>query len=189
MTDNCALYRCHDADRALLYVGISGMPLRRLDQHLAGPWGDKVQRVFIEYFDSRQAAHEAELAAIASEAPRWNVGDGGARYRVVVYLNDDEARWLETVLRRAKARGRRPSTSAMMRAARRTTRRRGRVALFRPTVTPPTGRSAGEVHQLTAGEGLPAGLWPQNQLIGHHSSSSSSSGIGRIVERPGRGDS
>lgn len=71
----CALYRHFDADGALLYVGITDNPSRRLAEHIkADNW--KIAEVKVEWFDSRACALQAECAAIRVEQPRHNVGAG-----------------------------------------------------------------------------------------------------------------
>jgi len=69
-----ALYRHWDAEGQLLYVGISLSAVQRLAQHKAGShWSDSINKVTIEYFENREAAHAAERAAVQSENPLHNI--------------------------------------------------------------------------------------------------------------------
>lgn len=68
------LYRHFDAAGALLYVGISICALRRTSQHMqTAKWSDRIRRIEIESFASREAALAAEKAAIIDERPAFNV--------------------------------------------------------------------------------------------------------------------
>lgn len=68
------LYRLHDDDGALLYVGIAGNPGRRFEQHRKEkPWWGDVASITLEHFKSREAASVAELEAIRSECPQHNI--------------------------------------------------------------------------------------------------------------------
>jgi predicted GIY-YIG superfamily endonuclease len=67
------LYRHFDADGTLLYVGISLSAIARLKQHKnAAGWRGKIAQVTIETLPSREAALDAESAAIKTERPLWN---------------------------------------------------------------------------------------------------------------------
>jgi predicted GIY-YIG superfamily endonuclease len=69
-----ALYRFYDASDALLYVGITGELKTRFAQHAADKrWWAKVARKTVEWHPTRQAASLAELAAIRTEHPAYNV--------------------------------------------------------------------------------------------------------------------
>lgn len=69
-----ALYRFFSEDGALLYVGISADPFKRMTQHRDGkPWWSEVAQVTIERHPSRSAALLAEAAAIRDEVPRYNI--------------------------------------------------------------------------------------------------------------------
>jgi hypothetical protein len=73
-----ALYRYFAADDSLLYVGISKKPERRQLWHAyaaANTWWPLVVRRTDEWIDTREKAERAEIAAIESEAPRFNVKD------------------------------------------------------------------------------------------------------------------
>ncbi|WP_405531523.1 GIY-YIG nuclease family protein [Streptomyces avidinii] len=68
-----ALYRIFDAEDRLLYVGISGYPVTRLDAHRRGaPWRAEIARHAVEEFPTRQQAAFAESEAINIERPRYN---------------------------------------------------------------------------------------------------------------------
>lgn len=69
-----ALYRHFDAAGALLYVGISLSAMQRLAAHkTTSHWFGKIARVDIEWHASRAASLRAEAAAIAGEAPLFNI--------------------------------------------------------------------------------------------------------------------
>ena len=74
MTTTTTLYRFYDDTGALLYVGISKHALRRLTEHQTGqPWWSEVARSTMEHFDTREEAAEAELVAIRTEGPLFNI--------------------------------------------------------------------------------------------------------------------
>ena len=69
-----ALYRHWDADKNLLYVGISLSAIARLGQHIAGShWSDEISSVTIQQYPDRDSAIIAERRAIAEEAPLYNI--------------------------------------------------------------------------------------------------------------------
>ena len=69
-----ALYRHYDASGALLYVGVTRNPARRLGDHLNGAfWGKMSASVAIEWHESRDAAVKAEWRAIHAENPLFNI--------------------------------------------------------------------------------------------------------------------
>jgi predicted DNA-binding transcriptional regulator AlpA len=75
-----ALYRLYDAQGALLYVGISGRPLHRVQHHRAKTaWGPEIATTTIEWLGTRQEALRAETRAIATEGPLHNVALNQAR--------------------------------------------------------------------------------------------------------------
>jgi predicted GIY-YIG superfamily endonuclease len=68
------LYRHWDKDNNLLYVGISYCSLTRLKQHSkSAKWFKEVANVTIEQFSTRKEAEEAELKAIRTEKPEYNI--------------------------------------------------------------------------------------------------------------------
>ncbi|WP_208903947.1 GIY-YIG nuclease family protein [Streptomyces incarnatus] len=96
-----ALYRLYDAEDTLLYVGIAGDPRSRWAQHARDKrdtWWPQVHTRDVEWFDTREMAEEAELAAILAERPRHNavgslrnrhgtrVSNGMARKRLLAQL-------------------------------------------------------------------------------------------------------
>lgn len=69
-----ALYRFWDADRHLLYVGITVNPGARWKNHTKDKaWWLDVAHVTIEQHPTRQAVLDAERTAILTERPRHNV--------------------------------------------------------------------------------------------------------------------
>lgn len=68
-----ALYRFFDADGALLYVGITADLEQRWSSHQRKPWWPDVAEKTVEWYATRPVALAAELEAIRSEAPRYNV--------------------------------------------------------------------------------------------------------------------
>lgn len=67
------LYRHFDADGQLLYVGISFSAVYRLSQHRdSSNWYERIAKVTIENFPSRQEVVEAERRAITEENPIHN---------------------------------------------------------------------------------------------------------------------
>ncbi|VVP18264.1 hypothetical protein PS893_03689 [Pseudomonas fluorescens] len=72
--DFTALYRHFDAEKRLLYVGISLSASRRLSQHMRdSKWARTITSIEIEHFETRSQAVEAEQRAIVDEKPLWNV--------------------------------------------------------------------------------------------------------------------
>ncbi|MEU0660255.1 GIY-YIG nuclease family protein [Streptomyces lavendulocolor] len=71
-----ALYRFHDADGGLLYVGITNDPDHRRGQHArdaADTWYPLAVTREVVWFDTRAEAETAEREALANERPRFNV--------------------------------------------------------------------------------------------------------------------
>lgn len=68
------LYRFFDVQDRLLYVGIAGRPAERAHQHSKEKeWWLEVTRSTYEHFTTREAAAAAEVAAIVTEHPLYNV--------------------------------------------------------------------------------------------------------------------
>lgn len=69
------LYRFFDADRRLLYIGITSVQLiLRWEQHRVDkPWWRQVAYAEFTHYDTRAEAIAAERAAIAAEDPVHNV--------------------------------------------------------------------------------------------------------------------
>lgn len=74
MSRKNVLYRVYDTDGNLLYVGATTNFAQRLTTHSTyQPWWDDASRVELEHFDSFEDMAEAEVQAIRSEQPRYNV--------------------------------------------------------------------------------------------------------------------
>lgn len=74
--DSCrtALYRLHDEQGQLLYIGISTKPLSRWTQHSGDKeWWPEVAALSLDWFDSTTEARAMEAHAIRSEHPTHNV--------------------------------------------------------------------------------------------------------------------
>lgn len=68
------VYRAYDANGRLLYVGSTVNVGDRLRYHEGrAPWWLHLSAVTTESFEDIRVARQAELAAINSEHPRWNV--------------------------------------------------------------------------------------------------------------------
>lgn len=68
-----ALYRHFDADEVLLYVGITNdLPARTRNHTKSSHWAEFAVRSEAEWFDTREAAAQAERQAIATEGPLFN---------------------------------------------------------------------------------------------------------------------
>lgn len=68
------LYRCYSVNGDLLYIGISASAIARLAQHAeASHWFNEIARVDIEPFNTREEAEAAELEAIGTEDPLFNI--------------------------------------------------------------------------------------------------------------------
>ncbi len=76
----CQLYRHFDEAGALLYVGISLSAISRLAAHNQdAAWADRIARVTIERFASREDAEKAEVRAIREEKPIYNIMHSGKK--------------------------------------------------------------------------------------------------------------
>lgn len=78
-----ALYRLFDAEGRLLYVGIAFDPPDRWRGHAREKswWPDVVERR-VEWHETRHAAGAAEISAIQTEKPLYNVRDAEAEQAV-----------------------------------------------------------------------------------------------------------
>lgn len=73
-TYRCALYRFYDADRALLYVGISCNLPNRWDWHRCRTtWYSTARFVAVSFYPERRDALRAESATIRAQSPAFNV--------------------------------------------------------------------------------------------------------------------
>jgi predicted GIY-YIG superfamily endonuclease len=69
----CAVYRVYDANDFLLYIGCSPSVLERVNQHIFKVWGHTISKINVEWFNSKEAASNAEKDAILNENPIWNI--------------------------------------------------------------------------------------------------------------------
>ena len=70
------LYRFYNAEGALLYVGISVTAIARWSQHAGSKaWWSDVLTTIVEHHPSREAARAAEVLAIRTEGPLYNIAD------------------------------------------------------------------------------------------------------------------
>jgi hypothetical protein len=67
-----ALYRCYDADGAVLYVGIGVDPDARVRAHRRKAWGGLIASADHTWYRDRRAARAAELAEIDAEKPPYS---------------------------------------------------------------------------------------------------------------------
>lgn len=69
-----ALYRHFDSAGRLLYVGVSTSVMRRTQEHARqAVWSGDIAEIKAEWFDSAEAAGEAERRAIREESPLHNI--------------------------------------------------------------------------------------------------------------------
>lgn len=67
-----AVYRMYNKQDALLYVGMTGHA-RRFDDHAVKRWFPSVAKIALEWHDTEASARTAELDAIRSEYPLYNI--------------------------------------------------------------------------------------------------------------------
>ena len=67
-----AVYRIYDADKSLLYVGMSIQPHTRIQEHSTKSWFACVDKVEIRWHKTKQSALNAEAIGIISGKPRFN---------------------------------------------------------------------------------------------------------------------
>lgn len=79
------LYRHFDSEGRLLYIGIANNPKRRMYGHARAPWFETVARSTYQRLRNRAEAALAEVQAIRTEKPLWNVvaNDSRCASRVV----------------------------------------------------------------------------------------------------------
>lgn len=86
-----ALYRLFDAEERLLYVGITKELNARFAAHRdLKPWWSTVTRRAIEWFDARELAARAEVEAIRTEMPLYNM----SRSLAPMLVSESGARWI-----------------------------------------------------------------------------------------------
>lgn len=74
MTNRNVLYRIWNEDGELLYVGATTDPGHRLrEHHLQQPWWDEAASVTLQRLATYIELAEAEIEAIRSENPKYNV--------------------------------------------------------------------------------------------------------------------
>jgi hypothetical protein len=89
MEERTVLYRHLDAGDQLLYVGVSSSPERRDAEHVrSSVWAELVTWSTSNWFESTIEAETAEIVAIRTEEPIFNVAYGAPDrdHRVVAYL-------------------------------------------------------------------------------------------------------
>ncbi|WP_052506275.1 GIY-YIG nuclease family protein [Mycolicibacterium llatzerense] len=75
------LYRFFDDSDRLLYVGITNDPEKRFTSHRNDkPWWRYVTTIKLQRFETRGQLASAELAAITTEKPKYNVANAGAEH-------------------------------------------------------------------------------------------------------------
>ena len=72
MSKDTALYRQYNANRELLYIGISCNVGSRTSQHKKATWFKEIAIISIEHFPDRESALAAEILAIKKEKPLYN---------------------------------------------------------------------------------------------------------------------
>jgi len=88
---NTELYRHFDNENALLYVGISLSTFKRLSQHKDhSQWFNKVSRVTIEHFPTREEAIAAEKKAIKTEDPKFNIANKKTAREIEQEIKDEK---------------------------------------------------------------------------------------------------
>ncbi|MET8506787.1 GntR family transcriptional regulator [Streptomyces sp. NPDC004787] len=89
-----ALYRYFDAERKLLYLGVTSDPARRDREHrrnAADLWYPLVAGRGVDWYDTREEAEAAERRAIREEKPRFN-DRHNVRTDPLVRAQDEERR-------------------------------------------------------------------------------------------------
>jgi predicted GIY-YIG superfamily endonuclease len=73
LAGECAVYRMFDAEKNLLYVGMSGNIGQRFGDHNAKRWFPLVVTITLEWHADARRASEAETRAIIAEDPLYNL--------------------------------------------------------------------------------------------------------------------
>lgn len=82
MESAACLYRLFAHDDTLLYVGVTVDPAARWSHHSREKaWWPQVAHASADWFETRTEAEAAEVEAIASECPRYNVEHSTIRQR------------------------------------------------------------------------------------------------------------
>lgn len=69
-----SVYRMRNADGELLYIGVSIAVIQRVAQHkVCKGWFYEISHIDIEHFDCLGDAESAEIEAIKSEKPKYNI--------------------------------------------------------------------------------------------------------------------
>ncbi|MEU0937634.1 GIY-YIG nuclease family protein [Embleya sp. NPDC005971] len=90
-----AVYRLSDGKSRLLYVGITNNLTARWAQHASDqPWWSTVAMREVEWLPTREAARDAEVAAISSESPLWNATCGHSPQAPVVLPARAARQWV-----------------------------------------------------------------------------------------------
>lgn len=76
-----AVYRIFDASGSLLYVGMSGQPLTRIQAHAKKKWFACADRVEIRWHKTKQSALNAEAVSIIMDKPTFNLASSLIRVR------------------------------------------------------------------------------------------------------------
>lgn len=92
-----AVYRLFAEDGALLYVGCTLNPAKRLIGHKRAPWWGEVHRTELAWFDNRLYALVEETRAIQSEGPRHNRATSSISPTVVLGFSCFRPELLRTV--------------------------------------------------------------------------------------------
>ena len=96
------VYRAFNAEGVLLYIGSTIGPAWRMKAHESHTrWWHVAARFDFEQFDTEAEAREAEIEAIRTEFPRWNIrhrADDHPDGRATTYLHilanyPDDCRW------------------------------------------------------------------------------------------------
>ena len=72
--DSHVLYRFYNSNAKLLYVGITNNPENRFGNHRREkPWWNQVTAITLERFSTRGELAQAEIEAIQTERPKYNL--------------------------------------------------------------------------------------------------------------------
>jgi excinuclease UvrABC nuclease subunit len=72
--ESVLLYRLYSRDETLLYIGITKRLKFRIADHKRDQyWGNRIEHVETIEFPNRESAHIAEIEAIQTESPKYNI--------------------------------------------------------------------------------------------------------------------